>query len=111
MFTEGSCSSFTKEVHYVVELSGPNGPKGSEEREAGEVTPVISEQLSMDLGDVRREIPWQGRSPRSLTRVARGASCVVDKSSIHCPSREAERFDADPAQLTLFLQGSPPNGT
>jgi len=35
----------------------------------------------------------------------------VDKSEIGCPSREALRFDADPAQWTLFLKGSPSDGT
>ena len=56
--------------------------------------------LALDWG----KEPWQGRTPRSLTKVARG-TCVVDKSDVGWASREAERFDADPAQLTLFLQG------
>jgi len=49
--------------------------------------------------------PWEGRSPRSLTR----GSCVVDNFSVLCPSREAHiasgRQVPDPHQLTLFLEG------
>jgi len=57
------------------------------------------DQLVLDLDWVRE--PWDGVSPRHLTR----GSCVVDKSEVGCPSREAQRFGPDPAQLTLFLQG------
>jgi len=31
-----------------------------------------SDQLNLDLDDVRLRIPWEGRSPRGLTRVAKG---------------------------------------
>ncbi len=65
---------------------------------------VLGEQLELDL-DWGRE-PWYGVSPRYLTR---GAS-VVDNSEISCASREAQRFGADPAQLTMFLKGTP-NGS
>ncbi len=47
--------------------------------------------------------PWSGVSPRYLTK----GSCVVDKSEVGCPSREALRIGPDPAQLTTFLQGTP----
>ncbi len=58
------------------------------------------EQLSLPL-DWGKE-PWGGRSPRALTR----GSCVVDKSEVGCPSREAQRFGTDPAQFTMFLEGT-----
>ena len=57
------------------------------------------EQLELAL-DWGRE-PWGGRSPRALTR----GSCVVDKSDVGCPSREAHRSGVDPAQYTLYLKG------
>ena len=63
-----------------------------------------SDQLELALEWGRQ--PWAGASPRSLTRVARGESCVVDKSDVGCPSREALRSDPDPAQFTMFLKGT-----
>ncbi len=60
---------------------------------------LTSDQLSLAL-DWGRE-PWEGYAPRYLTKGA----CVVDNSEVGCPSREAQRFGTDPAQLTLFLQG------
>ena len=59
-------------------------------------------------------LPWGGRSPRSLVRVTvderirefRGRSCVVDKSDVECGSREAQRFDVDPAQYQLCVSTS-----
>ncbi len=57
--------------------------------------------LELDWGSE----PWAGRTPRSLTKVARGVSCVVDKSEVGCPSREAFRIATDPAQWTFFLKG------
>jgi len=63
--------------------------------------PRVGDQLELQL-DWARE-PWGGVSPRYLTR----GSCVVDKSDVEWASREAERFDVDPAQLTLFLKGTP----
>jgi len=57
------------------------------------------EQLVLRLAWGRE--PWAGVSPRHLTR----GSCVVDKSVVGCPSREADGQDADPAQFTLFLKG------
>ena len=55
--------------------------------------------------------PWEGRTPRSLTKVVRGASCVVDKSEVGCPSREALRIGTDPAQLLSYISDGGPNGT
>ena len=72
----------------------PAGPEGY--REAREV--IHGEQLQLDL-DWGKE-PWEGVSPRHLTR----GSCVVDNSVVRCTSREALGM-FDPAQLTLFLQG------
>jgi len=66
---------------------------------------VIGEQLTLAL-DWGRE-PWHGVSPRYLTKLVLAGTCVVDKSEIGCPSREAQRFAPDPAQLTMFLQGTP----
>ena len=65
--------------------------------------PRVGEQLVLAL-DWGQE-PWAGCSPRSLTKVARGASCVVDNSVVGCQSREARWLGPDPAQLTLFLKG------
>jgi len=47
--------------------------------------------------------PWAGVAPRYLTKRYRGAACGVDNLFVGCPSREAQRFDPDPAQLTLFV--------
>ena len=65
----------------------------------------VSEQLILALDWGRT--PWSGWSPRSLTK----GTCVVDNSEIGCQSREAQRIGPDPAQLTLFLQGSPSSGS
>ncbi len=46
--------------------------------------------------------PWEGVSPRYLTR----GSCVVDNCEIGCPSREAHRFGVDPAQYQLCVSTS-----
>jgi len=59
------------------------------------------EQYSLAL-DWGKE-PWSGQTPRSLTRGA----CVVDNSVVGSASREALRFDPDPAQWTMFLKGTP----
>ena len=60
---------------------------------------MFGEQLVLDL-DWGVE-PWHGVSPRYLTK----GSCVVDNSVVRSASREAQRFDADPAQLIFFLKG------
>ena len=65
--------------------------------------------LALDWG---RE-PWNGVSPRYLTKgypkIGYG-TCVVDKSEVGCPSREAHDEITDAAQFTMFLKGTP-NGT
>jgi len=45
--------------------------------------------------------PWDGVSPRYLTR----GSCVVDNSDVECPRREPPAVFTDGAQYTLFLKG------
>ena len=68
-----------------------------------------SDQCEFGLNDARLRISWDGRSPRELTKGFRQA-CAVDNSGVEWASREAERFGANPAQLTMFLKGTP-NGT
>jgi len=77
---------------------------------------MISEQLVLELDDVRLDVPWAGRSPRELAqelvrerleRFSRGAG-VVDKSEVCCPSREALRIATDPAQLQICVSSSFP---
>jgi len=51
--------------------------------------------------------PWGGRTPRSMTRGA----CVVDKSEVSSASGDAKRVGPDPAQFTMFLKGTPSNGS
>jgi len=70
---------------------------------------VLGEQLTLAL-DWGKE-PWQGRTPRSLTKVARGATCGVDNSVVGCPSREAQRFGTDPAQLVFYISDGDPYGS
>jgi len=67
-----------------------------------ELPPVDKRQFELALGDARLQLPWGGRSPRGLTL----STCVVDNSAVKCESREAECFDADPAQFTIFLKGN-----
>ncbi len=61
------------------------------------------EQLELELEDARLEIPWGGRSPRSLTKC--GKLFILSE----LPARGSIRDD--PKQLTLFLQGSPYHGS
>ncbi len=56
------------------------------------------EQLVLRLSWGRE--PWAGVSPRYLTR----GSCVVDKSDVGCPSREA-LGPLEAAQLQFFTKG------
>ena len=63
------------------------------------------EQLEVELD--WGKTPWQGRSPRSLTRVARGATCAVDNFEVEWASREADEDYTDAAQFTMFLKGTP----
>ena len=53
------------------------------------------------------EEPWEGVSPRYLTR----GSCVVDKSVVGSARREPIVNIPDGAQLTLFLKGNPSHGS
>jgi len=66
---------------------------------------VFGEQLELAL-DWGKE-PWSGRTPRSLTKGA----CVVDNSVVGCPSREAQRFVPEPAQLKLYISDGDPYGS
>ncbi len=65
----------------------------------------VGEQLELPLDWGRT--PWSGVCPRYLSRGA----CVVDNSVVGCQSREAQRFGPDPAQLTMFLKGTPSDGS
>jgi len=47
--------------------------------------------------------PWEGRSPRSLSR----GSCVIEKSVVESESGDATEDFTDAAQLTLFPEGNP----
>jgi len=51
--------------------------------------------------------PWEGWSPRSLT----AGACVVDNSVVGCPSREAQRYDPDPAQYTCYISDGATDGS
>jgi len=63
--------------------------------------------LELDWGSE----PWEGRTPRSLTKVARGVTCVVDKSVVCCASREANRIAANPAQFQFYISDGDPYGS
>ena len=52
-------------------------------------------QLELDLVDVRLRIPWQGVSPRDLTRVQISLSL----------ERERQGHEVDPLQYDLFGGG------
>jgi len=67
----------------------------------------MGEQLVLLLEDRRQAVPWEGDSPRTLTR---GYLLGVDKSRKF--GEGASRIGrSDPRQLTLFLKGSPSHGT
>ncbi len=63
--------------------------------------PMNSEQLELKLDDVRGKLPWDGRSPRSLTR---GANLVI----LGELPTGGPILDAD---CTTFLKGSPSHGS
>jgi len=96
----GSCFSFHRGSIDVIERDSPTDAKQNT-TPAQRRRQVIGDQLEFDL-DWGKE-PWQGRSPRSLSKGA----CVVDNSVVGCPSREAQRFGPFPAQFTLFVSGVP----
>ncbi len=55
----------------------------------------VGDQLALALDDVRLQLPWSGRSPRDLTRVA---SLAIFK-----PGRQKSVSDfVDPDQIDLF---------
>ena len=58
---------------------------------------MISTQLELELNDARLEIPWDGRSPRSLTKCG--------KLFIRKESPTGGLIWKDLNQITLFLQG------
>ena len=72
-----------------------------------------SMQLDLWPGEVAA-LPWGGLSPRLVIQVSiherlkKFAACTggVDKSSVCCRSREAQRFDVDPAQYMLCVSTS-----
>ncbi len=78
----------------------------SEQVEARRVLPPEQHQLELALDDVRRRIPWAGRSPRGLTR---SASLFIFEPS---GKKKRERI-RDPSQLELFaraVEGPPVYG-
>jgi len=54
-----------------------------------------STQLDLELHDVRLRIPWNGTSPRSLTRAAQALFLKRER-------QKDERFFVDPEQVDLF---------
>ena len=65
---------------------------------------LLFEQLSLALD--WGKTPWQGVSPRYLTK-GFSAGCGVDNFVVRSASREADRFDPDPAQMTMWLKATP----
>ena len=68
---------------------------------------MLGEQLTLAL-DWGKE-PWSGVRPRYLTRLYREGTCGVDNSVVGCPSREAQRFGMDPAQLLFYISDGDPS--
>ncbi len=66
--------------------------------------PRVGDQLELQL---KGAAPWDGKSPRSLTRAYLR---YVDKSRKMDEPARADDFYPDPAQYVIFLQGSP-NGS
>ena len=64
---------------------------------------VRDTQLELELNDARLSIPWDGRSPRSLTKCG--------KLFILAESPTGGLIQDDPNQYTLFLQQVKPHGT
>ena len=69
-----------------------------------------SDQLDLWPDEVA-VLPWGGQSPRAMAQLLicvkipalSWAACGVDKSVVGCPSREAQRFGTDPAQLQVCI--------
>ncbi len=75
---------------------------------------MIGEQLDLWQDEVSA-LPWGGQAPRSLAKelvtiklvkYLRGRTCVVDKSAVRSPSREALRIIPDAAQFQLCVSTS-----
>ena len=62
--------------------------------------PLNSTQLELELDDVRLKIPWDGRSPRGLTR---GAMALFLSSAAE---KSVSAF-VDPEQGDLFKKAAP----
>ena len=52
-----------------------------------------SEQLELDLDDVRVRVPWEGRSPRGLTRGANLFIFETQGDQKHARSRVSAQLD------------------
>ena len=63
-------------------------------------TSTDSDQLELELDDVRLSIPWGGRSPRSLT------DCGKLFRLQPLPTGGPIQL-VDPTQFTIFLKGNP----
>jgi len=72
---------------------------------------VNSSQLDLWPDEVAA-LPWGGRLlaqevvRQRLEKFVRAATCGVDNSFVCCPSREAQRFEASPAQYQLCVSTS-----
>ncbi len=73
-----------------------------------------SDQLVLELDDIRLDVPWAGCGPRALAEalvderirlflLSDLEACGVDNSVVRCPSREALRIGTDPAQLMICV--------
>ncbi len=74
----------------------------------GSVMACSGRQLELELDDVRRAVPWDGRSPRELTRVWKTFSLGAPPTGgLHAALKSAHYVEgwADPAQLLLFVRG------
>ena len=58
-----------------------------------------SSQLELELEDVRVRVPWDGRSPRALTR------CAMRPIFKARAAKKHERICLDPFQLEFALTG------
>ncbi len=65
--------------------------------EAAKSPLTSSGQLELELGDARLNLPWGGRSPRGLTRVA--LSSIFEAQAVQKHKRHR-----DPRQMDLFAR-------
>ena len=68
-------------------------------RAKGRSSSRIGEQYELGLWDRRVRVPWEGRSPRELTRVALSLTLKARGG------REHERTGCDSQQCDLFEKG------